>query len=49
MRALILREELELQKFGNKELMKIFRPKNDEVRVQFRILHNEKLLGYAIT
>jgi hypothetical protein len=37
--SLILREEREVQVFENRVCRKIFEPKRDVVRGQFRILH----------
>jgi hypothetical protein len=40
---LTLREELRLRVFGNRVLRRIFGPKSDEVRGEWRKLHNEEL------
>jgi hypothetical protein len=41
--SLILREERRLRVFENRVLRRIFGPKKDEVRGEWRKLHNEKL------
>jgi len=38
-----LREELSLRVFGNRVLRRIFGPKRDEVRGEWRKIHNEEL------
>ena len=40
---LILREERRLRVFENRVLRRIFGPKRDEVRGEWRKLHNEEL------
>jgi hypothetical protein len=40
---LTLREEHRLRVFENRVLRRIFGPKSDEVRVEWRKLHNEEL------
>ena len=41
--SLILREEWKLRMFDNKVLRRIFGPRMDEVKVEWRRLHNEEL------
>jgi hypothetical protein len=41
--SLTLREEHILRVFENRDLMRIFRPKRDEVTREWRKLHNEEL------
>jgi hypothetical protein len=41
--VLTLREERRLRVFENRVLRKIYRPKRDEVTVEWRKLHNEEL------
>ena len=41
--SLILREERRLRVFENRVLRRIFGPKRDEVRGEWRKLHNEEL------
>jgi hypothetical protein len=41
--SLTLREERRLRVFENRELMRIFGPKRDEVTGEWRKLHNEEL------
>ena len=41
--SLTLREELRVRVFENGVLRRIFRPKRDEVRREWRKLHNEEL------
>jgi hypothetical protein len=41
--SLTLREERGLRVFGNRALKGIFGPKRDEVREEWRKLHNEEL------
>jgi hypothetical protein len=40
-----LREERRLRVFENRVLRRIFRPKRDKVRGEWRKLHNEELNG----
>jgi hypothetical protein len=42
-RSLILRKESRMRLFENSVLRRIFVPKRDEVRVEWRKLHNEEL------
>ena len=41
--SLTLKKEFRLRMFGNRALRKIFGPKRDEVRGEWRKLHNEEL------
>ena len=41
--SLILREECRLKVFENRVLRRIFGPKRDDVRGEWRKLHNEEL------
>ena len=41
--SLTLREELRLRVFGNRVLRRIFGPKRDEVKGEWRKLHNEEI------
>ena len=41
--SLTLREELRMRVFENRVLRRIFRPKRDELTVEWRKLHNEEL------
>jgi len=41
--SLAMREERRLRAFENRVLRRIFRPKRDEVRREWRKLHNEEL------
>jgi hypothetical protein len=43
--SLTLREERRLRVFENRVLRRIFRPKRDEVTVEWRKLHTEELIG----
>jgi hypothetical protein len=41
--SLILTEELRLRVFENRVLKRVFEPKRDEVKEEWRKLHNEEL------
>jgi hypothetical protein len=48
MRSLTLREERRLRVFENRVLRRIFRSKRDDVKGEWRKLHNEELSGYVL-